>query len=133
LRAFQLWIRINKGWKHWKTIAKIALSDMPQADIDGYQAPYPDKSYLPGHRQFTQMLPTRNNNPILAENYAALQKLKNFQKPFLCLYSDKDQISPKGYHEHANMNPLSSRVDRIFSSKTSRMIMRLRSSSFTKG
>jgi haloalkane dehalogenase len=43
------------------------------------------------------MLPTRNNNPILAENYAALQKLKNFQKPFLCLYSDKDQISPKGY------------------------------------
>ena len=97
LRAFQLWIRINKGWKHWKTIAKIALSDMPQADIDGYEAPYPDKSYLTGHRQFTQMLPTRNNNPILAENYAALQKLKNFEKPFLCLYSDKDQIAPKGY------------------------------------
>ena len=97
LRAFQLWIRMNKGWKHWKTIAKIALSDMPQADIDGYEAPYPDKSYLTGHRQFTQMLPTRNNIPILAENYVALQMLKNFQKPFLCLYSDKDQISPKGY------------------------------------
>jgi haloalkane dehalogenase len=43
------------------------------------------------------MLPTRNDNPILAENYAAMQKLKNFHKPFLCLFSDKDQVSPKGY------------------------------------
>jgi len=97
LRAFQLWIRFNKGWRHWKTIAKFALSDMPQAVIDSYAAPYPDKSYLTGHRQFTQMLPTRNDNPILRENWQALQKLKNFEKPFLNLFSDKDQIAPKGY------------------------------------
>ena len=97
LRAFQLWIRFNKGWKFWKTISKIALSDMPQADIDSYAAPYPDKSYLTGIRQFTQMLPTRNDNPMLIENWQALQKLKNFEKPFLNLFSDKDQIAPKGY------------------------------------
>ena len=35
---------------------------------------------------------------ILAENYAALQKLKRFEKPFICLFSDKDQVAPKGYH-----------------------------------
>lgn len=97
LRAFQLWIRFNKGWKFWKTISKITLSGMPQADIDSYAAPYPDKSYLTGIRQFTQMLPTRNDNPMLAENWQALQKLKNFEKPFLNLFSDKDQIAPKGY------------------------------------
>ena len=97
LRAFQLWIRINKGWKHWKTIAKFALADMPQTDIDGYAAPYPDTSYLTGHRQFTQMLPTRNDNPMLTENWQALQKLKNFEKSFLNLFSDKDQVAPKGY------------------------------------
>ena len=97
MRAFQLWIRVNKGWKFWKTISKITLSKMPQADIDGYAAPYPDKSYLTGIRQFTQMLPTRNDNPILMENWHALQKLKNFEKPFLNLFSDKDQIAPKGY------------------------------------
>jgi len=82
LRAFQLWIRFNKGWKFWKTISKITLSGMPQADIDSYAAPYPDKSDLTGIRQFTQMLPTRNDNPMLAENWQALQKLKNFEKPF---------------------------------------------------
>lgn len=97
LRAFQLWIRVNKGWKHWRTISKITLTDMPKADVAGYAAPYPDKSYLTGHRQFTQMLPTRNDNPILAENWQALQKLKNFEKPFLNLFSDKDQVAPKGY------------------------------------
>ena len=97
LRAFQLWIRFNKGWKFWKTISKITLSDMPQADIDSYAAPYLDKSSLTGIRQFTQMLPTRNDNPMLIENWQALQKLKNFEKPFLNLFSDKDQIAPKGY------------------------------------
>lgn len=98
LRAFQLWIRFNKGWKHWKSIARFSFSDMPQADIDGYQAPYPDKYYLTGHRQFTQMLPTRNDNPILVENWVAMEKLKDFTKPFLCLFSDKNQIAAKGYH-----------------------------------
>ena len=97
LRAFQLWIRVNKGWRFWKTISKITLSDMPQAVIDSYAAPYPDKSYLTGIRQFTQMLPTRNDNPILTENWQALQALKKFERPFLNLFSDKDQIAPRGY------------------------------------
>ena len=97
MRAFQLWIRMNKGWKFWKTISKITLSEMPQADIDSYAAPYPDKSYLTGLRKFTQMLPTRNDNPILTENWQALQKLKDFERPFLNLFSDKDQIAPRGY------------------------------------
>ncbi len=97
LRAFQLWIRFNKGWKHWKTISKITLADMPQEDIASFAAPYPDKSFLTGIRQFTQMLPTRNDNPILIENWRALQKLKSFDKPFLNLFSDKDKIAPRGY------------------------------------
>ncbi len=54
--------------------------------------------YLVGNRQFTQMLPTRNDNPIIVENWHALQKLKSFEKPFLNLFSDKDIIAPKGYH-----------------------------------
>jgi len=78
-------------------IGKVTLTYMPQADIESYAAPYPDKSYLTGIRQFTQMLPARNNNPMLTENWQALQKLKKFEKPFLNLFSDKDKIAPKGY------------------------------------
>ena len=98
LRAFQLYVRFRKHWQHWKTLSRITLKDMPPDDVAGYAAPYPDKRYLTGNRQFTQMLPTRNDNPMLAENWHALQKLKSFDKPFLTLFSDKDQVAPKGYH-----------------------------------
>ncbi|MEP1422017.1 MAG: haloalkane dehalogenase [Erythrobacter sp.] len=97
MRRFQLYIRLRKNWKHWKMVRKIVRSQMPDADVAGFAAPYPHKKYLVGNRQFTQMLPTRNDNPILTENWHALQKLKGFEKPFLNLFSDKDIIAPKGY------------------------------------
>ncbi|MDW3097646.1 haloalkane dehalogenase [Pyruvatibacter sp. HU-CL02332] len=97
LRAFQLYVRYKKNWQHWKMLSKIVKSNMPAQDVAGFAAPYPDKTYLTGNRQFTQMLPTRNDNPILIENWHALEKLKAFEKPFLNLFSDKDQIAPKGH------------------------------------
>lgn len=98
LRRFQLYIRLRKNWQHWKTLSRLTLSDMPAEDVAGFAAPYPDKRYLVGNRQFAQMLPTRNDNPMLVENWRALQKLKSFEKPFQAIYSDKDQVAPKGYH-----------------------------------
>ncbi len=98
LRRFQLYIRFKKNWQHWKTLSRIAVTNMPKADVAGFAAPYPDKKYLTGNRQFTQMLPTRNDNPMLTENWHALQKLKSLEKPFLNLFSDKDQIAPKGFN-----------------------------------
>ncbi|WP_416831512.1 MAG: haloalkane dehalogenase [Erythrobacter sp.] len=98
LRRFQLYIRFRKNWQHWKTLSRITLKDMPAEDVAGFAAPYPDKRFLVGNRQFTQMLPTRNDNPMLVENWHALQKLKSFEKPFQAIYSDKDQVSPKGFH-----------------------------------
>lgn len=98
LRRFQLYIRFKKNWQHWKMLRKLVLSEMPDTDVAGFAAPYPHKKYLTGNRQFTQMLPTRNDNPILAENWRALQKLKSFDKPFQTIYSNKDQVAPKGYN-----------------------------------
>ena len=97
LRAFQLYVRFNKNWRHWKMLSKLVKCTMPLEDVAGFAAPYPSKEYLTGNRQFTQMLPTRNDNPILTENWVALQKLKLFDRPFLCLFSDKDQIAPNGH------------------------------------
>ncbi|WP_299193590.1 haloalkane dehalogenase [uncultured Erythrobacter sp.] len=98
LRRFQLYIRLRKNWQHWKTLRRLTITDMPAEDVAGFAAPYPDKSYLTGNRQFTQLLPTRNDNPMLVENWHKLQKLMDFEKPFLTLYSDKDQVAPRGYH-----------------------------------
>lgn len=97
LRLFQLYVRYRKNWQHWKLTAKLTKKTMHPDVVRGYAAPYPDKSYLTGNRQFTQMLPTRNDNPMLVDNWHALEKLKTFEKPFLCLFSDRDQVAPNGH------------------------------------
>ena len=97
LRVFQLYVRYRKNWKHWNLLKRILTTNPSPAVIDGYAAPYPDKKYLTGNRQFTQMLPTRNDNPMLVDNWHALQKLKTFEKPFLNLFSDKDMVAPHGF------------------------------------
>ena len=34
---------------------------------------------------------------MLVDNFKARQKLAAFDKPFLCLYSDKDIVAPNGH------------------------------------
>lgn len=97
LRKFQLYVRFNLFWRHWKMLAAICKTKLAKQVIAGYAAPYPDFRYLTGNRQFTQMLPTRYDNPMLVDNYQARQKLAAFDKPFLCLYSDKDIVAPNGH------------------------------------
>ena len=81
LRAFQLYVRFDRNWRHWRMLSAMVKRSMPKEDVAGFAAPYPGKEYLTGNRQFTQMLPTRNDNPILTENWHALQKLKRFERP----------------------------------------------------
>ncbi len=97
LRIFQLYVRYRKNWKHWILTSRLTTKKLSPEVVRGYAAPYPDKAYLTGNRQFTQMLPTRNDNPMLVDNWYALEKLKTFTKPFLCLFSDKDQVAPNGH------------------------------------
>ena len=73
LRAFQLYVRFRRNWQHWKMLRRIVLSSMPDADVAGFAAPYPDRRFLTGNRQFAQMLPTRNDNPMLTDNGCAAQ------------------------------------------------------------
>ena len=102
LRKFQLFVRFNPFWRHWNMLAKICTSTLAREVVVGYAAPYPNFRYLTGNRQFTQMLPTRYDNPMLVDNFRARQKLAAFDKPFLCLYSDKDIVAPNG---HASVRP----------------------------
>ena len=78
-------------------LAAICKGKLPKQVVAGYAAPYPNFRYLTGNRQFTQMLPTRFDNPMLVDNFRAREKLADFDKPFLCLFSDKDIVAPKGH------------------------------------
>ena len=97
LRKFQLYVRFNPFWRHWNMLAQACTTNLPKEVVAGYAAPYPNFRYLTANRQFTQMLPTRFDNPMLVDNFHAREKLADFDKPFLCLFSDRDVVAPKGH------------------------------------
>jgi haloalkane dehalogenase len=95
--AVQKMVRETPNWEHWEVLRMMTLSDVPQEVIDGYRAPYPSPEYLTGNRQFTQMLATTADNPQLPDNWAAWQIIQKFDRPFVTIFTDQDQISAKGY------------------------------------
>jgi len=85
---------------NWRA-AQFALPRFPQGEMvnDGvdrklsadiiaaFDAPYPDESYKTGPRQFPMILPISPDMPSVAENKAAWDRLANWQKPVLTLFS----------------------------------------------
>ena len=65
--------------------------------VSAYRAPYPDHDLTVGSRAFTQLLPTRPDNPMYPENYEAWKVLDTFSKPVLTIFSDKDSVAPDGW------------------------------------
>ena len=60
--------------------------------IAAYNAPFPDETYKAGARIFPALVPISPEDPESGPNRAAWQKLTQWQKPFLTLFSDSDPI-----------------------------------------
>ncbi len=63
--------------------------------VAAYDAPFPDESYKEGARQFPTLVPTSPEDPAHDANVAAWAVLAQFDKPFLCCFSD-DPITHGG-------------------------------------
>lgn len=96
-RAFQEMIKELEDWPHWEMVAQIVTTEMSDDVKAGFAAPYPEPAYVVSNRAFALNLPVRNDAPMLEDNWRALEKLKSFDKPFQCIYSDKDLVAPTGY------------------------------------
>ena len=61
-----------------------------------FNAPYPDESYLAGVRRFPSLVPLFLDEPEVSENKLAWEVLKQFDKPFMCAFSDNDPVTVGG-------------------------------------
>lgn len=94
---FQKMAREAPRWEPW-TLLPMCMATPPRDEVvAGYHAPYPDSGLTIGSRAFTQLLPTRPDNPMLPDNWRAWQVLERFERPFLTLYSDRDIVAPTGW------------------------------------
>ncbi|HEY7597957.1 MAG TPA: haloalkane dehalogenase [Actinophytocola sp.] len=58
-----------------------------------YAAPFPDAAYEAGPRAMPGLVPVEPDSPGAAENRAAWDVLRRWDKPFLCAFGDSDPIT----------------------------------------
>lgn len=72
------------------------ITELSDAEIAAYDAPFPDETYKEGARIFPSLVPTSVDDPAVPANLAAWDVFKAWDKPLICCFSDSDPVSAGG-------------------------------------
>ena len=94
--AWQKYSRESPSFDVGRIVNGGCRTKLTDAVIAAYDAPFPDDTYKAGARSFPSLVPTGPGDPSEAANQAAWAVLRQFDRPFLCAFSDGDPITRGG-------------------------------------
>jgi len=97
--AFKIW-KTFALFSPWFPIGRIlqmgTVKELSKAEVAAYDAPFPSARYKAGARMFPKLVPVSPDDPARDENLAAWEIYKQWTKPFLTTFSNRDPIMRGG-------------------------------------
>lgn len=94
--AFVNWQQFSQTVEEFPTgfiLQGATNTELSDAEVAAYDAPFPDQSYVAGARIFPALVPTSPDDPGGVDNAEAWKSLERFERPFVTAFSDGDPVT----------------------------------------
>ena len=94
--AFHAWRRFSQDVPELPVGAIVrggCATELPEAVVAAYEAPFPTEEHKAGARQFPLLVPAAPDDPAAPANRRAWERLARWERPFLTAFSDGDPIT----------------------------------------
>tara|TARA_Y100000588_G_scaffold2679_2_gene3688 strand:- start:354 stop:1274 length:921 start_codon:yes stop_codon:yes gene_type:complete len=97
--AFMAWQKFSQTsdvFDIGSLIQGATITELTEAEVAAYDAPFPDDTYKAGARILPSLVPTSPDDPAADANREAWKVFQQWDKPLICCFSDSDPVTAGG-------------------------------------